>query len=361
MNSAVRVAVLFGGPSTEHEVSCSSAAGVVQHLDRARYEVVPVRITRAGRWLVGADRPGPVDVAALRAMTPEDGPAPQDPVESIFAALAALRDVDVVLPCLHGVYGEDGTVQNLLELAGIAYAGSGVLASATAMDKEFTKKIVAAEGIAVADAVVLTSPDDTVAEADRERLGLPVFVKPARGGSSLGVTRVDDWADLPKALAEAWSGDTKVLVEAAVPGREVDIAVLQQPDGSLATGPALEIKIGAGSGFFDYAAKYAEAATEFVIPADLPRDLADLLADTAVRTFRALGCAGLLRVDFFLPEVDGRIVPTLNEVNTMPGFTPMSQFPRIWATAGLSYPELLDRLVATALARAGRPAGVPAA
>jgi len=361
MNSAVRVAVIFGGRSTEHDVSCRSAAGVVQHLDRTRFDVVPVRITRAGVWIVGTDQADAiVDVAALRAMTPEDPLRSPSPVESIFEALAALRGVDVVLPCLHGVYGEDGTVQSLLELAEIPYVGSGVLASATAMDKEFTKKILVAEGIAVADGVVLRSPHDIVTAAERERLGLPVFVKPARGGSSVGVTRVDDWADLPVAIAEAQASDDKVLVEAAVPGREIDVAVLQQPDGSVLTGPALEIKIASGHGFFDFEAKYSDAATTFVIPADLPPHLAETLADTAVRTFRALGCAGLLRVDFFLPEIDGQIVPTVNEVNTMPGLTAVSQFPQMWEVAGLRYPDLLDLLITTALAGVDRRAIVAA-
>jgi len=360
MASTVRIAVLFGGRSTEHDVSCRSAAGVLQHLDRTKYEVVPVRITADGVWVVGTDRrDGVIDVAALLAMTPQPDAALR-PVDSIFTAVAALRDVEVVLPVLHGPYGEDGTVQGLLELAGIPYVGCGVLASATSMDKEFTKKILAAEGIAVADGVVLHSEQETVSAAERERLGLPVFVKPARGGSSIGVSRVDDWAELEAALAVARASDSKVLVEAAVPGREVDIAVLQHPDGTVATGPALEIKIGSGERFFDYDAKYSDGGTTFVIPADLPPVTAGLLADIAVRTFRALGCAGLLRVDFFLPESAEGLTPTVNEVNTMPGLTAMSQFPQIWQVAGLEYPELLDTLISTALATSARRSVAPA-
>ena len=349
-----RVAVLFGGRSTEHDVSCRSAASVVQYLDRGRYEVVPVRITVEGEWIVGVDRAtSAVDEAALREMTPEpDGWRPTI-VESLFRALEALRHVDVVMPILHGPYGEDGTVQSVLELAGIPYVGSGVLASAASMDKEFTKKILAAEGIAVADGVVLRDDADEVSAADREELGLPVFVKPARGGSSIGVSRVDDWAALPGAVEAARLCDTKVLVEAGVPGREIDIGVLELPDGRLVASPPLEIRVAADHGFFDYDAKYREGLTEFVIPADLDAPTMELLAAEAVRVFRTLGCAGLLRVDFFVEP--GKSL-TVNEVNTMPGFTAMSQYPRMWQAAGTAYPELLDVLIETALAGARRPA-----
>jgi len=349
-----RVAVLFGGRSTEHDVSCRSAASVVQYLDRGRYEVVPVRITVEGEWIVGVDRAtSAVDETALREMTPEpDGWRPTI-VESLFRALEALRHVDVVMPILHGPYGEDGTVQSVLELAGIPYVGSGVLASAASMDKEFTKKILAAEGIAVADGVVLRDDADEVSAADREELGLPVFVKPARGGSSIGVSRVDDWAALPGAVEAARLCDTKVLVEAGVPGREIDIGVLELPDGRLVASPPLEIRVAADHGFFDYDAKYREGLTEFVIPADLDAPTMELLAAEAVRVFRTLGCAGLLRVDFFVEP--GKSL-TVNEVNTMPGFTAMSQYPRMWQAAGTAYPELLDVLIETALAGARRPA-----
>ncbi|MEV4703745.1 D-alanine--D-alanine ligase family protein [Actinoplanes sp. NPDC049316] len=349
-----RVAVLFGGRSTEHDVSCRSAASVVQYLDRSRYEVVPVRITVEGEWIVGEDRAtAVVDEAALREMTPEpDGWRPTI-VESLFRALEALRDVDVVMPILHGPYGEDGTVQSVLELAGIPYVGSGVLASATSMDKEFTKKILAAEGIAVADGVVLRGDGDEVSDADRATLGLPAFVKPARGGSSIGVSRVGDWAALPEAVEAARLCDTKVLVEAGVPGREIDVGVLELPDGRLVASPPLEIRVADDHGFFDYDAKYREGLTEFVIPADLDADTTAWLSAEAVRVFRTLGCAGLLRVDFFVEP--GKSL-TVNEVNTMPGLTAMSQFPRMWKAAGTPYPELLDLLIETALAGARRPA-----
>jgi D-alanine-D-alanine ligase len=350
---AIRVAVVFGGRSTEYAVSCKSAASMVQFLDRRRYEVLPVRITPAGVWLVGADKQSEeqVDVAALLAMTPDPtGTPPRTPVASMAEALEQLSSVDVVVPCLHGTYGEDGTIQSVLEWIGVPYVGSGVLASAASMDKEFTKKILAAEGLTVADGVVLRRPSEVVGEEDRNRLGLPVFVKPASGGSSIGVSRVDDWADLDAAVAAAFSSDTKVLVEAAVPGREIDLGVLELPDGRVVTGPSLEIQITEDHQFFDYEAKYVGGATTFVIPADIDSAVADRLADAAVRTFRALGCAGLLRVDFFVhADPDGGLTVTVNEVNTMPGFTAVSQFPQIWQVAGTAYPDLLDLMIMTAL------------
>ncbi|GAA2874986.1 D-alanine--D-alanine ligase [Actinoplanes cyaneus] len=327
-----RVAVIFGGRSAEHDISCGSAASVLRFLDRGRYEVLPIRIARDGVWQIGTD-------TGTSAVFPAGSTSP---LTSMIAALGALRTADVAFPVLHGPFGEDGTVQGLLETAGIRYVGSGVLASATGMDKQFTKTIVAAEGVAVAPGVVLRDGDDDVTDPDRERLGLPVFVKPARGGSSVGVSRVDDWADLEQALVLARKHDTKVLVEAAVDGREVDLAVLQRTDGTLDVGPALEIRHGAS--FFDFDAKYTPGAAEFVIPADLDQVQRGQLEDAARRVFTALGCAGLLRADFFLTA--GGVV--LNEVNTLPGLTELSQFPRIWRAAGMPYPELLDHLLSTA-------------
>ncbi len=342
-----RVAVLFGGRSTEHDVSCRSAASVVQYLDRSHYEVVPVRITTEGGWIVGVDRAASaIDEVSLREMTPEPDGRRLTNVESLFRALETLRQVNVVMPILHGPYGEDGTVQGVLELAGIPYVGSGVLASATSMDKEFTKKILAAEGIAVADGVVLRD-DGEVSPDEYEALGLPVFVKPSRGGSSIGVSRVNNWAELPQALEAARLCDTKVLIEAGVPGREINVGVLELPDGRLVVSPPLEIRVSADHGFFDYDAKYREGLAEFVVPDDLdPATVASLNAE-AVRVFRTLGCAGLLRIDFFVDPGRSLIV---NEVNTVPGFTATSQYPRMWEAAGMEYPELLNLLIETALA-----------
>ncbi|CCH30774.1 D-alanine--D-alanine ligase family protein [Actinosynnema sp. NPDC047251] len=318
------VAVLFGGRNGEHEVSCRSAEGVLSALDPARYDVVPVRISREGRWHVdGGDGTG------------------------VFAALEALTAADVVFPLLHGPFGEDGTVQAALESHGIRYVGSGVLASAVGMDKDFTKRLLAANGIAVADSVVLREPARTVTGAEREALGLPVFVKPARAGSSVGLSKVDDWGRLAEAVGTARAVDRKVLVERAVPGREIDLGVLEHPDGSLAVSPALEIGV-PDRGVFDYQAKYGDAGTVFTVPAVLPEPLAGRLRELSVLAFRALGCRGLLRVDFLLDH-DGE--PVVNEVNTMPGFTGASQYPRMWRAAGIDYRRLLDVLIETALRR----------
>lgn len=348
----LRVAVIYGGRSTEHDVSCRSAAGVIGHLNRDRHDVLPVRITLDGRWIVEhddrADRPVPAWAAAADRA---DAFRAMSPLESMIRVLGLLGSVDVAFPCLHGPYGEDGTIQGAFEAAGVPYLGSGVAASAASMDKEITKKLLAAEGVPVADGVTLRGGRDRLTAFERERLGLPAFVKPARGGSSLGVSRVTDWADLSAAVALARESDRKVLVEGALTGREIDVGVLEHPDGRLETSPALEISVAEGHTFFDYAAKYTDAATEFAVP-DLEEDVAEALADTAVRVFRVLGCAGLLRVDFFVRrDADGRVVAAVNEVNTMPGMTAVSQYPRMWQAAGLAYPRLLDVLVETATRR----------
>jgi D-alanine-D-alanine ligase len=318
---------------------------------------VPIRITSTGHWVVGTDvQQSVVTDDALRELTPDPADDRLSVLETLAHAMAAMRGADVVLPVLHGPFGEDGTVQSVLELAGVPYMGSGVLASATSMDKDFTKRVLGARGIRVAPGVVLRTPEDELGEDDKEKLGLPVFVKPSNGGSSVGVTRVDDWAQLPAALETARASDTKVLVEAGVPGREIDLGVLQLADGRLLTSPPLEIKVGEDHGWFDYDAKYEAGITDFVVPADLDPQVAEELSTIALDVFQELGCAGLLRVDFFLPEVDGKLVPTVNEVNTIPGLTSMSQFPRMWQAAGTSYPDLLNILIATARARGAVPA-----
>jgi D-alanine-D-alanine ligase len=321
----MKIAVLFGGRSGEHEVSRRSAASILAHLGDA-YQVTEVLIGRDGQWHV--------DGAPVR-----------------FAdAVDALAGQDVVFPALHGPYGEDGTVQAMLEWVGVPYVGNGVLASAAGMDKAVTKTLLAADGLRVAGGVVLR-PGDTL---DQERLDLPVFVKPARAGSSLGVSRVDEWWQLAEALLVARRYDDKVLVEPAVAGREVDVAVLEHPDGRVEAGPPLEIVV-TGDGFFDYAAKYDGGAV-FQIPAALPDATTEMLKDRAIRVFRALGCRGLIRVDFFVPGTGPGSEPVVNEVNTFPGFTSASQYPQIWQRAGLGYAELLDTLIAGALSTPGRSA-----
>ncbi|NUT34355.1 MAG: D-alanine--D-alanine ligase [Hamadaea sp.] len=313
---SIRVGLLSGGRSGEHDVSRTSARSILAHLDPARYAVTDVVIDRDGGWLV------------------EGAPV------SFGRALGILAELDVVLPAMHGPYGEDGTVQAMLQHMGVRYVGNGVLASAAGMDKEFTKKLLAADGLRVAPGVVLrrgtTLPPD---------LPLPVFVKPARAGSSLGVSRVTDPADLAAAIELAFAGDDKILVEPEIHGREVDVAVLEFPDGRVEAGPPLEIRV-TGDGFFDYAAKYAAGAV-FDIPARLAPQTTRLLQTQAIQAFHALGCRGLLRVDFFLPA-DGS-APVVNEVNTFPGFTAASQYPQIWAAAGIPFPRLLDILIDSAL------------
>jgi D-alanine-D-alanine ligase len=340
-----RIAVVFGVRSGEHAVSVHSVESVLANLDRDRYEVLAVKITPAGIWRVGEQGDELLD-GDEPALSGDDR---TDLWRSMAGAVALLRTVDVAFPLLHGAYGEDGTIQSLLEIAGIPYVGNGVIASAVGMDKEFTKKILAADGLPVARSVVLHSSTPDIPLDTVRGLGLPVFVKPARSGSSLGVSKVDTWDDLPAAVATAMAVDSKVLIEEAVIGREVDLGVLEHPDGRLEAGPPLEIRVTDGHTFFDYDAKYDDTTTVFDIPARLDPALTARLQDYAVRVFESLGCAGLLRIDFFLR---GGVDPVINEVNTFPGFTAASQYPQIWRAAGLEFRDLLTVLITTALARA---------
>lgn len=334
----IRVAVVFGGTSAEHDVSCASGSAIIAALDPAGYDVVPVLISPAGVWTVGT------------AGTSLPG---ADRWAGMMEAIRVLRTVDVVIPALHGPDGEDGTLQGLLATLDVPFVGSGVLASAVGMDKAVAKDVFRSHGIVVADGVVVTDSQDDLTDADRDRIGLPVFVKPARAGSSQGVTRVDRWDDLARAIKVARGFDPKVVIEAAITGREVDIAVLEHPDGRLEAGPPLEITYAAEQSHFSYHAKYGDDRTVFEIPARLDGETAAELQRIALEVFELLGCRGLLRVDFLLG--DGTGPPVLNEVNTFPGFTTGSQFPRIWAATGLTYPGLVDLLVRTAL-RAAKPA-----
>jgi D-alanine-D-alanine ligase len=257
----------------------------------------------------------------------------------------------VVFPVLHGPYGEDGTIQGLLELAGVPYVGAGVLASAAGMDKEFTKKLLAAEGLPIGDQAVLRRNDATLQLEDRERLGLPVFVKPARGGSSIGVSRVTAWDQLDAAIEFARRHDPKVIVEAAVPGREIECGVLEFPDGRVEASTLGEIRVagvrGREDAFYDFATKYLDDAAELDVPAKVDDAVAQEVRQLSIRAFQAVDGQGLARVDFFLTD-DG---PVINEINTMPGFTTISMYPRMWAASGVDYPTLLATMVETALAR----------
>ena len=357
--SRTRVAVVFGGRSTEHAISCVSAGSVLAALDRDRFDVVAVGITPEGRWVLAPDDPARLALSGRELPSVKDGQAvalPGDPTAGGLVPLEAgpelLSRVDVVFPVLHGPYGEDGTLQGLLELAGVPYVGSGVLASAAAMDKAVARVLLAAAGIAVTPAVTVRAAGwatERPAVLDEVRaLGLPVFVKPARGGSSIGISRVADLAELDRAVELALGCDPKVLVEAAVVGREVECGILEDELGQPQASVPAEVRVVGDYEFYDFDAKYLDSATELHVPADLPAQVTADLQELARRAYRALDCEGLARVDFFV-GADGAL--TVNEVNTMPGFTPTSMFPRMWAASGVSYPELVDRLVQAALRR----------
>ncbi|WP_054814347.1 D-alanine--D-alanine ligase family protein [Nocardia arizonensis] len=356
MTNRIRVAVVFGGRSNEHAVSCVSAGSVLRNLDPEKYEAVPIGITAEGSWVLGT-----ADVAALglrgkrlpsvdptgTALTLTADPGRAGTLVALDDPAAALGSVDVVFPILHGPFGEDGTLQGMLELAGIPYVGPGVLASAAGMDKEFTKKLFAAEDLPIGTQVVLRPGVETLSTEQRELLGLPVFVKPARAGSSIGITRVSDWAELDAAIATARAHDPKVIVEAGIVGREVECGVLEFPDGRVEASVVAEIRVPGAQAFYDYDTKYVDDVCEFDVPARLDDETSEEIRDLAVRAFRALDCQGLARVDFFVTE-NG---PVLNEINTMPGFTAISMYPRMWDASGLDYGKLISTLIETAMAR----------
>ncbi|GLZ53640.1 D-alanine--D-alanine ligase family protein [Actinomycetospora sp. NBRC 106378] len=350
--------VLFGGRSGEHAVSCVSAGGILDNLDRERFDVVPVGITPEGVWLAVGDDTSPWrlhgrEMPRVTLASGEPVALLPDPTRRELISLAEGRrgetvaTVDVVFPVLHGPAGEDGEVQGLLETAGIPYVGAGVCASAASMDKVVTKRILRDAGLATGDAVALDRTAADLEPADRERLGLPVFVKPSRAGSSVGISRVTAWEDVPAAVAVARESDPKVIVEAGIAGREIECGVLQFPDGRVEASVPAEIRLTGDADWYDFDTKYLDDACELDVPAKLDDDLAELVRDQAVRVFRTMDCAGLARVDFFVTE-DGRVL--VNELNTMPGFTATSLYPRMWATTGVDYPTLLTTLVDSALA-----------
>ena len=354
----VRVAVVFGGQSTEHTVSCVSAASVLANLDPERFEILPVGITPEGSWVLGPADPATLAIDGRTLPTITSGTAltlPADPTSASLVVLERGREgevlsgVDVVFPVLHGAYGEDGTIQGLLEMVGLPYAGAGVLASAVAMDKEFTKKVLKVEGLPVGPYEVLHRGAASLTDAQKDRLGLPVFVKPARAGSSTGITKVTDWAKLDDAIATAREIDPKVLVESMIVGREVECGVLEFPDGRVEASLPAEIRILDDSlEFYDFETKYLDDTAELDIPAKLDDAITEKLRTMAVKAFHALDCQGLARVDFFVGQ-DGTLI--INELNTMPGFTPTSAYPKMWAVTGVDYRTLLSTLIDTAIAR----------
>ncbi len=341
--SRIRVAVVYGGRSSEHAISCVSAGSILRHLDPDRFDVVPIGIARDGSWLrADAD---PDELAIADGKLPEVSGRSASPLDGIGAILAG---VDVVFPILHGPYGEDGTIQGLLEMAGLPYVGAGVLASAAGMDKEFAKKLMAAEGLPIGDYLVLRPRRAAPDPEEIARLGFPVFVKPARGGSSIGVSRVTEHTGLAAAIAQARLHDPKVIIEAGIEGRELECGVLEFPDGTVRASTIGEIRVaGRDDSFYDFETKYLDDAAELDVPAAVDDRTEKLLQDLAIRTFHALDCQGLARVDFFL-TAEG---PLINEINTMPGFTTISMFPRMWGASGVDYQTLVGTMVDTALAR----------
>ncbi|WP_207454808.1 D-alanine--D-alanine ligase family protein [Desertivibrio insolitus] len=353
------VVILFGGRSSEHSISCATAGGVLGAIDRERYDVIPVGVTRDGAFTL---QPDDADLFALR---PEQLPEVADNGTRVLwpesattrelrvaedSGIRSLGEVDVVFPILHGPYGEDGTVQGLLELTGLPYVGNGVLASSVGMDKHFTKTVLEAAGIDVAPWITVDprgwQRDNDLWRRRAQALGLPVFVKPARAGSSVGVTKVSEWDELDAALEVAFAEDSKALIEQAVPGREVECAVLSGRDGAEPRVSVAGEIIVTGRDFYDFEAKYLDdTVVQLVCPADLAEGELAEMQRVAARAFEAIGGSGLARVDFFY--TGDRFV--VNELNTMPGFTPISMFPKCWIASGMTYPELIDELIALGL------------
>ncbi len=362
-----RVAVLFGGRSSEHAISCITAGSVLAALDPDKYDVIPIGIARDGRWVlergdaarlaIGAAGELPeVDPERPVLSTLQDGATGALVVHEPGSGARQLDRVDVVFPVLHGPWGEDGTVQGLMEMTDVRYVGSGVTASAVGMDKHFMKVVLESVGLPVLPYAVVTSGRwRSDADACREEvatLGYPVFVKPARGGSSIGISKVTGRDGLDAAIEEAQRWDPKVLVEvwAGDAAREIECGVLDGfGDDPPRASPAAEITVQGDHDFYDFDAKYlGEAATRIDLPADLDEEVGDEVRRLSVAAFEALECEGLARVDFF-QRADGSLV--INEINTMPGFTPSSMFPRMWMETGMSYAELVDHLVQLALRR----------
>ncbi|MCA0375000.1 MAG: D-alanine--D-alanine ligase [Gemmatimonadetes bacterium] len=360
-----RVAVVFGGRSSEHAISCVTAGSVLAAIDASRYDVVPIGIARDGRWVLESGDTARLRLGAADELPSVDPGQPSVALERVATGAdlvvsepsrppRTLGEVDVVFPLLHGPWGEDGTIQGMFEMAGVRYVGAGVLASAVCMDKAYMKVVLEAAGLPVMPSVTVTarqwaaSPD--VVHAAAAELGYPLFVKPCRAGSSMGIAKAHHAGELAAAIAGALEHDPKVLVEVSAEGaREIECGVLQALDGSAEASVPAEIRIGGDHEFYDFAAKYLpEEHTELDVPADIPADVAAEMRRLSVAAFEATGCEGLARVDFFLMP-DGRLV--VNELNTMPGFTPLSMFPQMWAATGLDYQALVDRLIGLALQR----------
>jgi len=346
MSDRLRLGVIFGGRSLEHEVSVVSAQHVMDAASE-RFDVVPIGVTKAGAWLTPEETQRQLDGEdeAFRKTLELEG---AEGILSRPEALKGLSEIDVAFPLIHGTHGEDGTLQGLLELAGVAYVGAGVGTSAIGMDKALMKRIFTQAGLEAPDHIVVRANQhwskDEIASAVEASVGYPAFVKPANGGSSVGVTKVRSREDLDSAICVGFQHDRKVLIEQAIEGREVECAVLGNDDPEAS--PLGEISY--TRDFYDYEAKYLDPSTKLLIPADVSEDMARRIQDLAVQGYRAIDCAGMGRMDFFLTP-DGRVL--IDEVNTLPGFTPGSMYPQLWQHAGMSYVDLIAKLVDLGLER----------
>ena len=345
-----RVAIICGGRSSEHEISCISAGGVIAAIDRSLYESILIGVTKDGSWVLIPEGHNFAIKEGVLPEVPKDAPAVVADVAG-FSVEGKPLNIDLVFPLLHGPYGEDGTIQGLLEMANIAYVGSGVLASAVAMDKSFAKPIFAAHGIKTAPGLVVKKSEWQSDKASItkavEALGLPVFVKPARGGSSRGTTKVKSIDSLAAAIAEAHKFDSKAMIEKAITGAEIECAVLEI-DGKPQASVIGQIHIDSKFEFYDFEAKYLDGATSIELPAPISESAANEIKESAIKAFQSLGCSGLARVDFFLTP-SGDVI--INELNTMPGFTATSVFPKMWAASGVSYTEVITHLLKSAQSR----------
>lgn len=348
----IHLIVLYGGRSAEHDVSCTSAAHVLRAADPAKYRITPVGISRDGVWSIATAAQAALADGSHALPSQLDPHGTEVSATPLLSAAAAEDGRTVVVPLLHGPMGEDGTVQGLLELLDVAYVGSGVLSSALCMDKAMAKHVAGAAGIPQGRYRVVREHEATPGLAGRlaDELGLPVFVKPANMGSSIGVSKARTVAELQSAIDLALTYDEWIVVEEAILGREIEVAVL----GNLQPQASVPGEVVPGADFYDYADKYLDDGSRTLIPAPLPDDVTEHLRALAIDAFLTLRCEGLARVDFFYEDgPDGR-GPLLNEVNSIPGFTPISMYPKMWLASGMTYPELIDRLVDLALERHAR-------
>lgn len=352
MGRKIRVGVIFGGKSGEHEVSVQSARSIIRSLDPQKYAVVPIGIDKAGGWQAGAAARAYLDTGVVAALPDPAGKVLADAADSPVAVVPAdaVRDVDVYIPALHGSYGEDGTIQGMLEMLNVPYVGAGVLASAVGMDKTFMKRLFAAAGLPQVQFVFFsrrafeTNSTGIIAEIE-DKLGYPCFVKPANLGSSVGISKAKDRAGLSRAIAEAGRYDAKIIVEEGLDVRELEVAVL----GNDAPQASVAGEVIPSNEFYDYRAKYVDGESALLIPAPIAEETMTELRRLAIQAYQAVDCSGLARVDFFIEKATNRLL--VNEINTMPGFTQYSMYPKLWEATGVTYAELVDTLIELALAR----------